>query len=116
MGMFESAVKALEAMNAFAYLAFVLLFILLYYFFRYALEKEVKRMTDAKKRKAASLALSALLTSLLFLAVFPYASTATTYLAAIVFVLLLFFVILGAALGLLGVDMKELKWEWPWKK
>jgi amino acid transporter len=102
---FEAMVRMLEGIGFFTALAYLLAFMVLYYVFRHALEKGVKRLESPEKRRAASLVLSAAVTALLVLFALPFASDAATYAAAAVFALLFIIIVIAAAGSVLGLDV-----------
>ncbi len=100
--------ELLDAYGVFTFLAYLLLFIVLYHLFKYLLEKYVKRLQDAGYRQIIAAVLSILITVLLYFLLAPLASSAATYIATIVFVLLFLFVVVVAAARIVGVDIPAL--------
>jgi uncharacterized BrkB/YihY/UPF0761 family membrane protein len=100
--------ETLEAYGVFTFLAYLLLFIVLYYFFKYVLEKKVKRLESSGKRQLVAVILSILVTVLLYFLLAPFASTGASYIATIVFVLLFVFLVVAVAAKILGVDLVDL--------
>jgi amino acid transporter len=108
MGPFSIAVEMLRTYWVFTFLAYLVLLILLHYLFKYLLEKHVKRIKKENRRKALAAVLSIIVVALLILVSTAFVSTAVAYVTGAVFILLVVFVVIAAAAGLLGIELPSL--------
>jgi small-conductance mechanosensitive channel len=99
------AIGFLEGIGFFTFLASLLVFIVLYYFFKLGLERCVSRLQSGEKRQAISAVLAIIITVLLFLWLAPYASSLATHVAAAVFILVFVIVVAAAAARIMGIDL-----------
>jgi amino acid transporter len=101
-GMF---IEFLEAIGFFTFLAYLLVFIVLFYLFKEGLERGVKRIKSTEKRRWIAGIASILVTALLYLLLAPFASVAASYVAVAIFVLLFIFIVVAAAAKIMGIDI-----------
>lgn len=105
MAGFSSVVEFLNNLGAFTYLAFLLIFIVLYYLFEYLMREYTERLKEGNLRKALALIFSGVITVLLFFVMAPLAGEAGALISAIIFALAIFFILIVLVAKLLGIDV-----------
>ncbi|UCD03216.1 MAG: hypothetical protein JSV63_01095 [Candidatus Aenigmatarchaeota archaeon] len=105
MGGFSTMTEFLNNLGFFNYLAFFLLFILLYFLFEYLLRRHVSRFSEGNLGKALAVVFSALITVILFFASAPLAGDAAAVISAIIFSLAVIFFLIVLVAKLLGIDV-----------
>jgi len=106
MGPFSAAVDFLNAAGFFQFLAYLLVFIVLYYSLLHVFEKHVKRISNPLRRKALSLLISLLMVFLLLVVGFGSSSGLMSVVVMMIVLTMILIIVIMATARLFGLEFK----------
>lgn len=104
---YELVLGTLNDFGVFTFLAYLLVFIAFFFSFEYVLKMHVKKIEKENKRKLLAVVFSVIVTILLFLAFFPYATDSAAVFGAAAFVIVLLGIVAAILLRMTGFEIPE---------